>query len=93
MAGPSGPGAAASAAIRRSIKRRYAAERRFRAYGIAAILFGLTFLAVLFASIVWTGYTAFVQSSFELNVLLDRAVIDPDGKREHTALMLSLIHI
>ena len=87
MAGPTGPGAAASAAIRSSIKRRYAAERRFRAYGIAAILFGLTFLAVLFASIVSTGYTAFVQSSFELNVLLDRSVIDPGGKREQTELM------
>jgi len=86
-AGPSGPGAAASAAIKKSIKQRYAAERRFRMYGVAAILFGLTFLAVLFASIVSTGYTAFVQSSFELNVLLDRAVIDPDGKRDQTALM------
>jgi phosphate transport system permease protein len=87
MAGPSGPGAAASAAIKKSIKRRYAAERRFRLYGVAAILFGLSFLAVLFGSIVSTGYTAFVQSSFELNVLLDRAVIDPDGKRDQTALM------
>ena len=87
MAGPSGPGAAASAAIKRSIKKRYAAERRFRAYGVAAILFGLVFLAVLFGSIVSTGYTAFVQSSLELNVFLDRSVIDPDGKREPTALM------
>ncbi len=74
MAGPSGPGAAASAAIKRSIKKRYAAERRFRAYGIAAILFGLTFLALLFTSIVSTGYTAFVQSSLQLNVFLDRSV-------------------
>ncbi len=87
MAGPSGPGAAASAAIKRSIKKRYAAERRFRAYGIAAILFGLAFLAVLFASIVSTGYTAFVQSSLELNVFLDRSVIDPNGEREPNALM------
>jgi phosphate transport system permease protein len=87
MAGPSGPGAAASAAIKRSIKKRYAAERRFRAYGIAAILFGLTFLALLFTSIVSTGYTAFVQSSLELNVFFDRSVVDPDGKRDHTALM------
>ena len=87
MAGPSGPGAAASAAIKRSIKKRYAAERRFRAYGIAAILFGLAFLALLFTSIVSTGYTAFVQSSLQLNVFLDRSVIDPDGKRDHTALM------
>ena len=53
----------------RSIKKRYAAERRFRAYGVAAILFGLVFLAVLFGSIVSTGYTAFVQSSLKLNVV------------------------
>ena len=87
MAGPTGPGAATSATIKRSISRRYAAERRFRAYGIAAILFGLAFLAVLFGSIVSTGYTAFVQSSLHLNVFLDRSVIDPAGQREHNALM------
>ena len=29
------------------IKRRYAAERRFQAYGIAAITFGLVFLFIL----------------------------------------------
>ncbi len=34
-----------------------------------------------------TGYTAFVQSSLELDVFLDRSVIDPDGKRDRTALM------
>ncbi len=87
MAGPSGPGAATSATIKRSIGRRYAAERRFRIYGILAILFGLVFLSVLFSSIVSKGYTAFVQSSFLLNVTLDRDVIDPDGKRDHTTLM------
>ncbi len=87
MSSPSGPGAAASAAIKRSIKRRYAAERRFRAYGVAAILFGLVFLAVLFGSILSTGYTAFVQSSLKLDVFLDRSVIDPAGQREHSALM------
>ena len=87
MAGPTGPGAATSATIKRSISRRYATERRFRAYGVAAILFGLVFLAVLFGSIVSTGYTAFVQSSLHLNVLLDRSVIDPAGQREHSALM------
>jgi phosphate transport system permease protein len=80
-------GAAATAAIKRSISRRYAAERRFRFYGVAAILFGLVFLAILFGSIVSKGYTAFVQSSFELNVFLDRTVIDPAGKRERSALL------
>jgi phosphate transport system permease protein len=87
MAGQSGPGAATSARIKSSIARRYAAERRFRMYGIAAILFGLVFLALLFGSIVSTGYTAFVQSSLKLDVYLDRTVIDPNGQRDHTALM------
>ncbi|RWX19392.1 DUF3333 domain-containing protein, partial [Rhizobium leguminosarum] len=36
------------APVRRDIgiKRRYAAERRFQAYGIAAITFGLVFLFI-----------------------------------------------
>lgn len=87
LPGPSGPGASTSATIKRSISRRYAAERRFRAYGVAAIVFGLAFLAVLFGSILSTGYTAFVQSSLKLDVYLDRSVVDPSGKREHNALL------
>lgn len=87
MAGPSGPGADTSATIKRSISRRYAAERRFRMYGVLAILFGLAFLSLLFGSIVSKGYTAFVQSSFLLNVNLDRSVIDPDGQRDRNAIM------
>ena len=53
------------------IAKRYAAERRFRAYGIAAILFGLTFLVALFSTIATRGYTAFLQSAFTLDVHLD----------------------
>ncbi len=45
-----------------------------------AILFGLAFLAILFGTIISKGYTAFVQSSFKLNVNLDRAVIDPRAR-------------
>ncbi len=74
------------AEVKRGIARRYAAERRFRLYGIAAILFGLAFLAILFTSIISKGYTAFVQSSFKLNVMLDRAVIDPSGTHDQNAL-------
>lgn len=87
ISGPSGPGAQTSAAIKRSINRRYAAERRFRTYGMLAIFFGLAFLSVLFGSIISKGYTAFVQSSFKLNVNLDRDVIDPTGQRDRTAIM------
>ncbi len=54
------------------IARRYAAERRFKAYGLAAILFGLAFLFALFSTILVRGYTAFTQSAFTLNVDLDK---------------------
>lgn len=55
------------------IKKRYAAERRFRAYGVAAILFGLAFLVALFWTIASRGYSAFFQSAFTLDVNLDQS--------------------
>ncbi|HWK39956.1 MAG TPA: phosphate ABC transporter permease PstA [Hyphomicrobium sp.] len=84
---PDAAGVRTSEAIKKSIRRRYAAERRFRIYGVAAILFGLCFLAILFWSILATGYTAFVQSSFKLDVFLERSVIDPSGQKDQNALM------
>jgi len=64
------------------IKRRYAAEARFKAYGIAAITFGLVFLAIMLGSIFSKGYTAFWQTNITLPVTFDAAVIDPQNKRE-----------
>ncbi len=63
------------------IKRRYAAERRFRAYGIAAVIFGLVFLIALVSSVARHGYTAFVQTSITLPIEFAETVIDPAGKR------------
>ena len=54
--------------FRQSLVRRYAAERRFRLYGIAAITLALAFLAVLFISITGKGYTAFQQTRILLDV-------------------------
>jgi phosphate transport system permease protein len=68
--------------VNRSLHKRYAAEARFTAYGIAALLLGLSFVALLFVSIVSNGYTAFVQSHVRLDIVFDEALIDPDGGRE-----------
>ncbi|MFZ5557413.1 MAG: phosphate ABC transporter permease PstA [Pseudomonadota bacterium] len=62
--------------------RRRAAEKRFRFYGQAAIGLGLLFLVLLFTSIIANGYTAFWQTYVKLDLRLDPAVIDPDGKRD-----------
>jgi phosphate transport system permease protein len=68
------------------LKRRYAAEKRFRAFGLAAITVSLSFLAILIASIVANGSTAFVTTKVQLDVAFDPAIIAPDGNRDPSAL-------
>lgn len=60
------------------LKKRYAAERRFRLYGVLAILVGLAFLAVMLVSIVGKGYTSFWQTTITLFFLTDQ-MIGPDS--------------
>ncbi|MFD2236181.1 phosphate ABC transporter permease PstA [Aureimonas populi] len=61
------------------IRRRYAAERRFKAYGIAAVATGLFFLAWLLFTVVGQGYTAFWQTQLRLPVTFSAEVLDPQG--------------
>jgi phosphate transport system permease protein len=64
-----------------TLRRRYHAERRFRAYGIGAVAIGLSFVAFLFYTIVAKGYTAFAQTYIALDVSYSAEEIDPAGKR------------
>lgn len=64
------------------LKRRHAAERRFRLYGIAAIVFGVAFLGILLFSIVSKGYTAFQQTTYTIPVEFSAEIIDKDNKHE-----------
>ncbi len=64
------------------IRRRYAAERRFRLYGVAAITFGLVFLFLLLWSVLSKGYTAFQQTELTLPITFSQEIIDPNNKRE-----------
>lgn len=66
-------------AAQKRLRRRHAAERRFRYYGMAAILFALGFLVFLFTSIISQGWSAFLQTSIEVPVYFDPAVINPSG--------------
>lgn len=63
-----------------SLKARYAAEKRFQAYGIIAISLGLIFLSLLFYSIISRGYTAFEQTIIDLPVTLSTKDLSRDGK-------------
>lgn len=77
------PAGASAKPARRDIgiKRRYAAERRFRAYGIAALSFGILFLFILLYSVVSKGYTAFQQTMITIPVEFSEQIIDKDNER------------
>ena len=66
----------------KKLRKRHWAERRFRMYGIAAILFALAFLVFLFTSIFTQGWSAFLQTSVKLPVEFSREVINRSGNPE-----------
>ena len=76
----------ASDAVRGSLKRRYAAEARFKAYGITAIALAMSAIIVLFATIIHGGLPAFTETKIKLEVSLDESIIDPSGTRDPDAL-------
>jgi phosphate transport system permease protein len=71
-----------SEAARRRTRRRYRAEARFRAYGIAAILFALGFLVFLISDIVIKALPAFTVTSVSLTVEASAEAIDPSGSND-----------
>jgi phosphate transport system permease protein len=77
------------ARVEKSLRRRYWAERRFRAYGLSAVLVGIVFVFVMFGNIVSQGYTAFEQAELSLEIYYDPAIIDPDGTRDPEILALA----
>nr|WP_225889972.1 phosphate ABC transporter permease PstA [Indioceanicola profundi] len=68
-----------SEAAEKRLRRRYAAEQRFKIYGIVAVAIACLMLVVLLGTILREGVTAFWQTSIRLEVTLDREVIDPQG--------------
>nr|WP_245986412.1 phosphate ABC transporter permease PstA [Azospirillum thermophilum] len=60
----------------RRLKARYAAERRFKMAGIAAVGIASLMLVILLGSIVTKGYTAFWQTQLRLEVTLDKAQVE-----------------
>jgi len=65
--------------VKAGLARRYRRERRFRLYGIGAILASLLFLSILFGSIIGKGYTSFQQTFVRLDVFFDPAILSQDA--------------
>ncbi len=64
------------------VRKRYAAETRFRWYGITAVSFAILFIALLFASILRTGLPAFWHHYLVIDIPVPADAIDPSGKRD-----------
>ena len=62
-------------------RKRNAAERRFRAYGLSAIGAGILLLFVLLTAILTNGLGAFQQTFIDVPVFLDPAKLDKKGER------------
>ncbi|PRX03707.1 UNVERIFIED_ORG: phosphate ABC transporter membrane protein 2 (PhoT family) [Martelella mediterranea] len=86
--GTDGESRAIAARRRKSLKRRNAAERRFRVFGLLAICVGIFFLGALLFSVAGKGYTAFQQTTITLPVTFEASVIDPDGARDENPRLL-----
>ncbi|MEZ5331165.1 MAG: phosphate ABC transporter permease PstA [Thermoanaerobaculia bacterium] len=79
---PQGHPALATEAVARRLKKRYAAERRFKGACITALSLALLFLVLLFANIAVKGYTAFEQTYIGLDIRFDPQTLDPTGERD-----------
>ncbi|MDJ0989348.1 MAG: phosphate ABC transporter permease PstA [Desulfobacterales bacterium] len=65
--------------VHAGLARRYRAEKRFRLYGVAAIVASLVFLSILFISIFAKGYPAFQQTYLQLDVFFDPEILARDA--------------
>ena len=64
--------------VNRGLAKRYRKEKRFRAFGLAAIIASLCFLGLLFSSIIANGWSTFWQTRLLLDIHLDAQVLDVD---------------
>jgi phosphate transport system permease protein len=65
------------------LRKRYAAERRFRFAGIAAVAISVAFLAFLLVTMAWRGFGGFTQTEARLTIDFPRSdlMLDPSALR------------
>lgn len=70
-----------TAAYATRVKRRNAAEKRFRVYGLVAIGLALSFLVVLFSSVIVQALGAFTQTKVQIATHVAADAVDPGNIR------------
>ncbi len=81
------PASVAAAPIKSSLlvqhqlmKKRNAAEARFKIYGVVAIVVSLATLFIMLWTIFSDGISAFRQATLTFPVTLEQTILDPNGK-------------
>ncbi|MEQ8357399.1 MAG: phosphate ABC transporter permease PstA [Kiloniellaceae bacterium] len=64
---------------RRRVRRRHAADKRMRFYGLSAIGLAVGLLGVLLVTLILSGHTAFVQTMVPLQVTISPEKVSPDN--------------
>ena len=74
-----------TAAFEGRLRKRYAAERRFKALGLAAILFSLTVLAVLLVTMTVNGVGGFQRAELKVDVDFGASGLSLDPSLENSS--------
>lgn len=75
--------------VQLGLKRRYRAEKRFRAYGVISISIGLIALVGLFYEVISNGVGAFRQTHIQLEVHFDPDVLEITNVQDEEQLRLA----
>ena len=69
--------------MQKRVAKRYAAERRFRFFGFAAVGLSVAFLAFLLITMAWKGLGGFSQTEARLTIDFPRSdlILDPAALR------------
>lgn len=71
--------------MEKTLRKRHRKERNFRLAGMSAVVVGLAFVVLLFASILSRGLPAFWQYSVSIPVYFDPEMLDIEPKPEREA--------
>ncbi|MGL4634913.1 MAG: phosphate ABC transporter permease PstA [Beijerinckiaceae bacterium] len=76
-----------STAAQALVRKRYAAERRFKFFGVAAVVFAAAFIVFLVSDIVMKGAPAFIEHRLTMKLTPTQQQVAPEGKTDRAALM------
>ena len=75
--------------VQQTLHKRYAAERRFRFYGIASIIVAMSFLFLLLLSIISKGLPAFTKTYLQLDIQFAEDILEISSSSDSDALAMA----